>query len=81
MSCERKHTKNQFTDEEWEALKCKKCGHDLIIENDNDDSECVLLHVDDNVCCSECGEYHDPKRLKGTASHKICPTCKGKGYV
>jgi len=55
--CFAKHAKYQPTDEEW---KCPICGADseyFYIDTPDPEAsdECELLHEDDIVCCTQCG--------------------------
>ena len=56
MTCERKHTSFQPTDEQWVCPNCGAEYGDFAIDSDEIDSECPLLHTDDPVVCFKCGK-------------------------
>ena len=87
IPCDSKHTAYQPPDEVW---LCPKCGADtgsFIIDNSADDanSDCSLLHEDDEVRCLACHDGWSGKQIAKklmTINHrKVCPTCKGAGSI
>ena len=84
MSCEKKRTAYQPTDDEWE---CPNCGTSNGFSIDESDCEldCNYLHKKDLIGCSRCGFGTTGSRLASAIAKRKnmvqCPCCKGKGVV
>jgi hypothetical protein len=89
--CQYKHTAYQIPDEDW---LCPKCGADVdhgfyiyesVGDMDKVGFDCILLHDEDYISCSNCGYETNGKsfsKLKMKEKNKIvCPCCKGNGWV
>ena len=83
-TCDRKHTKFQPTDEQWECPKCGR-GNDVFYISESVDADCILLHDDDFIVCENCEREWTGKKLAAVMAKKACmvkcPHCKGSGFV
>lgn len=87
-TCNAKHVIFQPNDEQW---KCPKCSSDadngfVIYSSQEDaDSDCGLIHPNDEIQCDNCGSLWYGTKLSSILAKKNnvvpCPTCKGKGCV
>lgn len=87
MKCKKKHVAYQPTDEEFNCPKCgTKCGDfHLIIQFDDSDMDCDLIHADDYIECDGCGFSISASRfakdIQITKNLVPCGHCKGTGLV
>ena len=87
MTCGRKHTLFQPTDEQWVCPICGAESGDFAIDSDDLDSECPLLHTDDSVVCFKCGNEWSGSQISKILKKKYhvglvkCPHCNGAGWI
>jgi len=55
--CHAKHTTYQPSDAEWKCPNCEASDEDFYIDTPDPEAsdECELLHDDDIICCTQCG--------------------------
>lgn len=70
MTCEHKHTKFQPNHNEWKCPKCNAGPYYFYIEASMND-DCLQIHEDDEIRCTNCGSYWDGKKVTTLMSKKI----------
>lgn len=87
MICNGKHTKTNIPTEDFNCPNCgQKAGNFYIHESGIDaDPDCLLLHKDDSLFCSECELNISGQKFwtkwQEEGNIEVCPCCKGRGFV